>query len=63
MCNLVSPGGHKYIIVPVYRFTKWEEEMITFKEYDEMESYFIFNQIITRFKIPNNIVTDHGSYF
>ena len=37
--------------------------MITFKEYDEMETYFIFNQIINHFEIPKKIVTDHGSYF
>jgi hypothetical protein len=26
-------------------------------------SFFVFNQIITRFRIPSEIVTDHGSHF
>ena len=28
-CNPVSTGGHKYIIVTMDYFTKWEEEMPT----------------------------------
>ena len=30
-CNPASAGGHKYIIVAVDYFTKWAEEMPTFK--------------------------------
>ena len=37
--------------------------MTTFKADGEMTTYFIFNQIIARFGIPKQIVTDHGSHF
>ena len=37
--------------------------MPTFKAYGETTSYFVFNQIITHFSIPKDIVTDHGSHF
>ena len=63
MCNLVSAGGHKYIIVTVDYFTKWAEEIPTFKENGETTTYFVFNQIITHFSIPKDIFIDHGSHF
>ena len=62
-CNLVSAGGHKHIIVAIDYFTKWAEAMPTFKVDRETATFFIFNQIITRFDIPKDIVTDHGSHF
>ena len=63
MCNLASVGGHKYIIVAIDYFMKWEEEMPTFKADGETATFFMFNQIIARFGIPKVIVTDHGSHF
>ena len=62
-CNPASAGGHKYIIVTVDYFTKWAEEMPTFKVDGETTAFFVFNQIIARFGIPKVIVTDHGSHF
>ena len=62
-CNLVSVGGHKCIIVAVDHFTKWAEAMPTYKADRKTASFFIFNQIITWFGIPKEIVTDHGSHF
>ena len=62
-CNLISAGGHHYIIVVVEYFTKRVEEMPSFKVDGETIAYFIFNQIIARFDIPNRIVTDRGSHF
>ena len=50
-CNPVLTSGHKYIIVLVEYFTKWEEEMSTFKDDGETTNYFLFNQITTRFGI------------
>ena len=44
-------------------FTKWEEAMPTVKSNAEIAMHFIFNQIITRFGIPKELVTDHGRYF
>ena len=63
MCNLVSIGGHKYIIVIVDYFMKWEETMPTFRDDGETADFFVFNQIITRFDIPKEIVTNHGIHF
>ena len=59
-CNPVSTGGHKYIIVTVDYFTKWEEAMPTYKAAGETMDFFVFNQIIACFSIPKEIVTDHG---
>ena len=62
-CNLVSDGGNKHIIVAIDYFMKWEEVMATYKADEEIAAFFIFNQIIARFGIPKDIVTDHGSHF
>jgi len=62
-CTPASAGGHKYIIVAVDYFTKWAEAMPTVKNNDETSTIFIFNNIITRFGVPRQIVTDHGSHF
>ena len=61
--NPVLAGGHKKNIVAVDYFTKWAEAMPTFRADGEIASFFMFNQIITRFSIPKVIVIDHGSYF
>ena len=37
--------------------------MPTFKADGEPTTYFVFNQIITRFGIPRKTITDHGSHF
>ena len=37
--------------------------MPTYKADRETAAFFIFNQIITQFGIPKEIVTDHGSHF
>ena len=62
-CNPASAGGHHHIIVFVDYFTKWAEAMPTVKYDGETASHFIFNHIITRFNIPKELVTDHGTHF
>ena len=62
-CNPPSAKGHKYIIVAVDYFTKWVEAMSTFGNDGETAALFLFNQVIARFGIPREIVTDHGSHF
>ena len=62
-CNPASTGGHHHIIVVVDYFTKWAEAMPTVKPDGEIAAHFVFNQIITQFGIPKEIVTDHGSHF
>ena len=62
-CNPPSPRGHHYIIVDVDYFTKWVEAMSTFKDDGETATLFLFNQIIARFGVPREIVTDNDSHF
>jgi hypothetical protein len=62
-CNPLVARGHHYIIIVVDYFTKWAEAMPTFKYDGETEDIFLFNQIIARFNVLRDIVTDHGSYF
>jgi hypothetical protein len=62
-CNPPSARGHHYIIVAVDYFMKWVEAMPTFKDDGETATLFLFNQIIARFDILREIVTDHGSHF
>ena len=58
-----SAGGHHHIIVVVDYFMKWAEAMATIKVDGETPVHFVFNQIITWFGIPRELVTDHGSHF
>jgi hypothetical protein len=62
-CNPPLARGKRYIIVAVEYFMKWVEAMPTFKDDGEIETLFLFNQIIARFGILREIVTDHGSHF
>jgi transposase InsO family protein len=62
-CNPHSVVGHVYIIVAMDYFTKWVEAMPTFDNIEKTTVLFIFNHIITRFGVPQAIVTNHGSHF
>jgi len=62
-CNPPWPVNHKYIIVAIDYFKKWVEAMPTYKNDSEIAALFLFNQVISRFGIPRDIVTNHGSYF
>ena len=61
--NPTSTRGHHHIIVAVDYFMKWAEAMPTVKSDGETAAHFVFNQIITRFGILKELVTDHGSHF
>ena len=54
---------HGYIIVAVDYFTKWAEAMLTFDNTGKTAALFLFNHGITRFGVPQAIITDHGSHF
>jgi hypothetical protein len=62
-CNPPSARGHRYIIIVVDYFTKWIKVMPNFKDDGETATLFLFNQIIARFSVPREILTDHGSHF
>ena len=44
-------------------FTKWDKSMPTVKLDGEIATHFIFNPVITWFKILKELVIDHGSHF
>eukprot|EP00253_Pinus_taeda_P015303 PITA_15303 len=62
-CNPRSAGGHGFIIVAVDYFTKWVEVMPTLTEDGHTATQFLFNHVISRFGVPQAIVTDHGKHF
>eukprot|EP00253_Pinus_taeda_P026101 PITA_26101 len=62
-CNPTSAGGHGYIIVAVDYFTKWAEAMPTLNNSGETAALFFFNHVVSKFSVPQAIVTDHGSHF
>jgi hypothetical protein len=62
-CHPVSAMGHRYIIVAIYYFNKWVEAMTAFNNDRETTALFVFDQIVARFDIPKDIVTDHGNHF
>jgi hypothetical protein len=55
--------GHHYIIVAVDYFMKLVEAMMMFNNDGEIVTLFIFNQIVARFDIKEDISTNHGSHF
>jgi hypothetical protein len=62
-CHPHSVGGHGYIIVAVDYFTKWAKAMPTFDNTRKTTTLFLFNHVISRFGVPQSIVTDHCSHF
>lgn len=62
-CKPRSAGGHGFIIVAVDYFTKWAKAMPTLTEDGHTEAQFLFNHVITKFGVPQAIVTDHGKHF
>jgi hypothetical protein len=62
-CHLTSYRGHRYIIVAVDYFTKWEKSMLTFTDDGETTTLFVVNQVIARFRVPKEIVTDYENHF
>jgi hypothetical protein len=62
-CHPTSSQGHKYIIVAINYFTKWAEAMLTYLNDGKTTTLFTFNHIITKFEVPRQLVTDHGSHF
>ena len=51
------------IILAVYYFTKWAEAMPTFAVDGKNAATFVFNHVIARFGVPQEIITNHESHF
>ena len=62
-CNPRSAEVNGYIIVAFNYFMKWVEAMPTYNADSIIVIQFLFNHIISRFGVPQAIVTDHGSHF
>eukprot|EP00253_Pinus_taeda_P016268 PITA_16268 len=59
-CNPRLAGRHGYIIIAVDYFTKWAKVMPTLSEDGHTTTQFLFNHVISRFRVPQAIVTDHA---
>ena len=57
-----APTNFKFVFVLVDKFSKWIEYMPLVKATLEKAVEFL-NQIIHRFGVPNNIITDLGTLF
>ena len=58
-----SSGGHSYILVTTYYFTKWVEAIPTRRATSKVVNDFILNNIITRFGCPTKSVVDNAMCF
>ena len=63
MCHPYLAREHKYIIVIVEYFTKWDNSMPTFSNNIDTITLFIFNQVIARINLMREIVINNGSNF
>jgi hypothetical protein len=57
-----APGGLTHLLVAVDKFTKWIEAK-PIKKLDSSSTIKFFNEIITRYGVPHNIITDNGTNF
>ena len=57
-----APGGFQWVYIAIDKFSKW----IKYKpliQSTTKKAAELFNDIIHRFGLPNNIITDLGSTF
>jgi len=57
-----GPSNFKFVFMLIDKFSKWIEYMPLVKATSEKAVEFL-NQIIQRFGVPNNIITDLGTQF
>ena len=53
----------KYVVIAINYYTKWVEAEPLANITDHKFIDFVWKNIICRFGIPNNIVSDHGTHF
>ena len=58
-----ASNGHEYILVAIDYFTKWVEAAFYFVLKAKHVARFIENNIIFRYGIPQEIISDNGSHF
>jgi hypothetical protein len=57
-----APGGLTHLLVAVDKFTKWIEAK-PIKKLDGSSTIKFFNEIITRYGVPHNIITNNRTNF
>jgi hypothetical protein len=57
-----APGGLMHLLVAVDKFTKWIKAK-PIKKLDGLSTIKFFNEIIVRYGVPHNIITDNGTNF
>jgi hypothetical protein len=57
-----APGGFMHLLVAVDKFTKWIEDK-PIKKLDCSSTINFFNDIIVRYGLPHNIITDNRTNF
>ena len=58
-----ASNGNRYILVAIDYFTKWVEAVSYMKLGAKEVVKFIKRNIICRYGVPNEIISDHGSHF
>nr|XP_023874648.1 uncharacterized protein LOC111987173 [Quercus suber] len=58
-----ATGGRKFVLVAVDYFTKWAEADALANIQDVEVKKFLWKNIITRFGVPNTIISDNGLQF
>lgn len=61
LIELTTSNRHRFILVATYYFTKWVEAVSYAHVTKQMVTLFLKKEIIYRYGIPNNIITDNGS--
>ena len=56
-------GNRKFVLVAVNYFTKWAEAEVLANIRDVDVKKFVWKNIITRFRVPNSIISDNGMQF
>ena len=58
-----ASNGHEYILVAIDYFTKWVETASYFVLKAKHVAQFIENNIICRYEVPQEIISNNGSHF
>ena len=56
-------NGHEYILVAIDYFTKWVEVASYSILKAKLVAWFLENNIICQFGVPQEIISDNGSHF
>ena len=58
-----ATGNRRFVLVVVDYFTKWAEAEALANSWDTDVKKFVWKNIVTRFEVPNSLITDNGLQF